>query len=111
MAKPPPHVTMARLDLWQVKGGDDRATLLKGLGFRRKSMLGGHYEAAFDPPLDFENMAIVARLLIEGGFAFSGGRDWSPSEVVQDLRDRRLLFDPFDEIAWKGPGDWVVRTL
>lgn len=111
MPTPPPYVTIARFDLWQVKGGHDHAALLKGLGFRRRLGLGGHYEASFDPPLDFENMALVARMLIDGGLAFSAGRDWSPSEVVQDLRDRKLLFSPFDEIVWKGPGDWLVRTL
>lgn len=111
MATPPPHVTIARADLWQVKGADAHAILLGGLGFKRGFRLGGWFEAVFDPPLDFENMALAARVLIEAGFAFSAGRDWSPSEVVQDLRDRKLLAGPFDEIAWKGPGDWIVRAL
>jgi len=111
MPTPPPHVTVARTDLWQVKSADDHAPLLETMGFKRAPRLGGWFEAHFAPPLDFEFMAIFARQLIEAGFAFSAGRDWSPSEVVQDLRDRRLMFEPFQEIAWKGPGDWVVRTL
>lgn len=111
MPTPPPHVTIARADLWQVKAADGHAPMLEAMGFRRQPRLGGWYDAGFAPPLDVEFMAILARRLIEMGFAFSAGRDWSPSEVVQDLRDRRLLFEAFDEIAWKGPGEWIVRTL
>ena len=111
MPQPPPYVTTARADLWQVKGADAHAHLLEGLGFTRSPALGGHFNGGFAPPLDFEPMARIARALVQAGFAFSAGRDWSPSEVLQDLRDRGLLAGPFDEIAWKGPDDWVVRTL
>jgi hypothetical protein len=56
-------------------------------------------------------MAELARGLIGLGLPFSAGRDWSPSEVVLDLRDRGLLDGPFTEISWRGPGDWEIRTL
>lgn len=111
MPAPPPHVLTARADLWQVKAADPHAALLAGLGFRRLPRLGGWFDVTFAPPLGLEDMAMVARMLIEARFAFSAGRDWSPSEVVQDLRDRGLVFNAFEEIVWKGPGDWKVRSL
>jgi hypothetical protein len=108
--QPPAHVSIARFDWWQVRGADLPLTALKRLGLRRSLLPWGEINARFRPPLHFEAMAQLARGLIELGLAFSAGREWSPSEVVQDLRDRGLLDGPFTEIAWTGP-EWVLRTL
>jgi hypothetical protein len=84
---------------------------LSRLGFRWKLLPWGERDARFRPPLDFAGMAALARELIALGLPFSAGREWSPIEVALDLRDRGLLDGPVDEIFWRGPGDWAIRTL
>ena len=55
-------------------------------------------------------MARLAAQLRDLGIAFSYGRDWSPSEVVQQLRDEGLFKGSFNEISWTRQG-WQLRTL
>ena len=60
--------------------------------------------------MTFEEMATLAGALRALGIAFSAGREWCPSEVVQGLRDRGLLEGEFTEIFWTGQG-WGTRTI
>ncbi|MEO6677972.1 MAG: hypothetical protein ABIO21_11400 [Pseudomonas sp.] len=39
---------------------------------------------------------------------FSSGREWSPAEVFQYLRDLKLLSGGFRQITWTGPNHFVV---
>jgi hypothetical protein len=100
---------MARLDWWQVKRAGGLGRELLRLGFRPALLPWGEMNAHFRPPLDVEGMARIARGLIALGVPFSAGREWSPSEVVEDLRDRGLVDGPFQEIAWTG-ADWRLRA-
>lgn len=43
------------------------------------------------------------------GLALSAGRDWSPSEVVQHLRDEGHFVGAFTEIAWRRGEGWTLR--
>ena len=42
-------------------------------------------------------------------FCFARGREWSPAEVFEYLRDRGLISGSFSEIVWTKPDVWQVR--
>lgn len=111
MTKPPAYVSMARFDWWQVKRSGALAPNLSRLGFRGGLFPRGERNARFSPPLDFDGMAGIARELIALGLPFGAGREWSPIEVVLDLRDRGLVQGPVTEIFWRGPGGWDTRIV
>jgi hypothetical protein len=59
----------------------------------------------------FENNSLFELLqwLNSYGVLFSIDRGWGPSEIMQEFQDRGLLKESFEEIAWKGPGDWIIN--
>ncbi len=67
-------------------------------------------------PNDFEftvysdaEKAQILKKLQKKGICFSGGYGWSPCEVFDYLRDKKLLSRSFKEIVWQGPNEWVVH--
>jgi hypothetical protein len=42
------------------------------------------------------------------GIAFSAGRDWSPSEQFEELRERGLITGKYKHIGWSGPDNYKV---
>lgn len=53
-----------------------------------------------------------ARLFDElraAGFYFLLAREWSPSEVFEELRERGLIEGPFTDVYRTGPGEWQTR--
>jgi len=106
----PAYVSMARFDWWQVKCAGALRPALVQLGFRPALLPRGEMNVHFQPQLDFEGMARIARDLIALGLPFSAGKEWCPSEVVEDLRDRGLVTGPFEQIYWTG-ADCHLRTL
>lgn len=48
-------------------------------------------------------------LLRNMGICFARGREWSPAEVFEWLRDKRELAGAFKEIYWTSPGAWHTR--
>lgn len=59
----------------------------------------------------FENNDLLELLqwLNSYGVLFSTDRGWGPSEIMQEFQSRGLFKEVFDEIAWKGPSDWVIN--
>jgi len=110
MAGPPPYVAVADPTRWVVKRGSPVAGELRRLGFSRW-MPFVPFEAKFRHALPFEQMGALAGQLRDRGVTFSAGRDWSPSEVVQFLRDEGHFTGSFTEIAWVEDGAWVLRNL
>jgi hypothetical protein len=109
IGEPPSYVSEARPDRWVVEGGSAIKHELKQLGFRR-SFLSTRATLTPKAPLSFEAMGRLAGALHALGIAFGAGRDWSPSAVVQQLREDGLFEGGFTEIAWTG-GDWQIRIL
>jgi len=105
--KPPAYVSEARPDRWVVEGGTALRHELKELGFRR-AFLSSTATLTPQAPLSFEAMGRLAAALHALGIAFGAGRDWSPSDVVQQLRQDGLFEGSFTEIAWTGE-EWHVR--
>lgn len=82
------------------------ATALVALGFTR------HADGAWERPVGADDDAERARLLValrDLGLPMARGREWSPAEVLERLRDAGWLSGIFREIAWQGPGRWVCR--
>jgi hypothetical protein len=105
----PPYVAEAGPDRWVVKHSSGLRGPLRMLGFRRFPFSS---TAEMRPrlPLTFEQMGVLAGELRNLGVAFSYGHDWSPSEVVQQLRDDGLFRGSFVEISWNRTGP-ELRTL
>jgi hypothetical protein len=108
---PPPYVALASPTCWIIKAVTaDLHDDLISLGMHATEDE-ARFETLRDTAMSFEVMAQIAQRLCELGIAFSGGRDWSPSEVFRHLRDSKLIDGSFTEIAWTAPGKWSVKSL
>jgi hypothetical protein len=88
-----------------LENGAPLKTELAELGF--KSFL-GDMRAKVE---SWEELAALFLRLNALGVAFSAGKEWCPSEVVEELKDRGLLQGDFTQIYWTGPGDWHLRKI
>lgn len=86
------------------KDADVRRTLL-AVGFTAESSVTLKMRSP-----DVEAKIKVLCLLRDMGFAFSAGPGWSPSEVFEDLRDRKLLSGTYKRISWTAPGKWRIEA-
>lgn len=105
----PPYVAMAEPERWVIKLSRELRVPLRKLGFRRFPF-SSTAELRPRRPLTFEQMGVLASELRNLGVAFSYGHDWSPSEVVQHLRDEGHFRGSFVEISWTRTGA-EVRTI
>lgn len=58
---------------------------------------------------DFNEKGRIFSLLRDMGIGFLGGREWSPSEVFEYLRDMRVVSGKYKRVFWKGPDDMHVE--
>ncbi|MGZ8336796.1 MAG: hypothetical protein ACXWU1_09060 [Allosphingosinicella sp.] len=105
----PPYVALAGAHLWSVERSRGLRAELRRLGFRRFPFSATARLSSRNGLAPVE-MARLASQLRDFGIAFSFGRDWSPSEMVQQLRADGLLQGSFNEISWTRQG-WQVRTV
>jgi hypothetical protein len=110
MPWPPPYVAVADPNRWVVEHGFVLEWKLRKLGFHRW-LPGLPFELKYRRPLPFDRMGILAAGLRDLGLAFSAGHGWSPSEVVQYLRDKGHFTGRFMQIAWVDGGVWELREL
>ena len=76
---------------------------LLALGFNKR-------DGVFEKPVaTIDDRATLVRQLIQLGAAFSAGKDWSPAEFVEYLKEQWLVTQSFMTISWKGPGQFQVR--
>jgi len=61
----------------------------------------------------YENKELFKLLnqLNDLGIAFSGGKEWCPSEVMEEGQARGLVAKPFTRIFWSGPGKWHLEEI
>ena len=45
------------------------------------------------------------------GVAFADGKEWCPAEVVEYLRDMKLLSGKFTRISWREPGHYHLAQV
>ena len=50
----------------------------------------------------------MIKKLIEIGALFSYGHGWASSQVMGYLKEKGDIDVPYKEIAWGGPGDYVI---
>lgn len=81
---------------------DDRqAVALHDLGFVTGPASNGFSRPSLGPQDKARVFAQLQRL----GWAFAAGREWSPAEVFEHLREQGLLQGSYRRIAWVGPND------
>lgn len=104
---PAAYVAMADGEMIRLIVSPSReAKSLTRLGFCAVNSERGAYERGVS---SLQEKADVFSKLRDLGIAFSRGREWSPAEVFESLRDDGLIVGAFNEVAWSGPGDWTVR--
>lgn len=58
---------------------------------------------------DDQQKAALFGQLRDLGVCFARGREWSPAEVFEWLRDQKLLQGSFTALAWRRAGEWFVE--
>lgn len=107
-AEVPPYVRRADADEIEVACVDPATA-------RRLSALGFGAQAGDDSvwvltAADAADKARVLGALRDAGLPFGRGREWSPAEVFEELRDQGLVQGRFCEIVWSRPGVFHVRA-
>ncbi len=59
---------------------------------------------------DEKGKADIFRFLRDQDFCFSSGREWSPSEVFEYLKEKGLLTGKYKRISWIAPGKYRIQT-
>jgi hypothetical protein len=60
---------------------------------------------------DDQALAALLAELRDREVLFAGAAaGWSPADIFDDLRARRLLSGPYQEVVWRGAGVWSTRT-
>ncbi|WP_155874937.1 hypothetical protein [Desulfuromonas sp. AOP6] len=88
---------------------------LQNAGLRPERQLVGGSRIKY-PEIDgyaFENKALFDLLnqLNDLGVAFSAGKEWCPSEVMEEGQERGLVPKPFMRIFWTGPDKWHLKEI
>ena len=103
----PPFVKQADKDYVLVHVADDSLCAgLESLGFMRVSTEDREMRIATPSK---EDKAHLLSTLRDRGFHFSRGREWSPAEIFEWLRDQKLVSGTFSEIYWLNPHSWRIR--
>lgn len=79
--------------------------VLKNMGFTLEN---GEKLVVITSASSQEAKAEMLSKLRDCGICFSGGPDWSPSEVFEYLRDCGLLTGRYRKVIWRGPSQMEV---
>jgi hypothetical protein len=60
------------------------------------------------PISDVADRQKLVNALIALGALFSGGRDWSPAELVDFYREQGVIATGYRMITWKSPHQYIV---
>ncbi|MBL8079764.1 MAG: hypothetical protein JNM55_17485 [Anaerolineales bacterium] len=112
----PAHVSMIHEDYVHLKGNTlNIESIISKSQYRGRSLKDrSGLKLRFIPSEEiFEKNDLLELLkwLNSYGVLFSTDRGWGPSELMQEFQNRGLLKETFDEIAWKGPSDWVINKI
>lgn len=109
---PPPYVSMISYAIFIDHVHDETlAKQLNELGFTRKKDTDNEEYRMNPAPDNFTDLAKIVSVLREMGLCFSAGIDWCPSAVVAELKKDGYMKGEFKEIAWAGPGDFIIREI
>jgi hypothetical protein len=103
---PPPYVSAADGDIVVLRAPREQlAAPLNQLEFKPTTPAGDVLSRAVAD--DAEKAQVMAELR-QAGVSFARGREWSPAEVFERLRDQGLLTGAFRSISWLGPDRFHV---
>ncbi|MBV6325293.1 hypothetical protein [Duganella violaceipulchra] len=57
---------------------------------------------------DMNDRRDIVRKLVALGALFSGGRDWSPAEIVTLFSEEGFIKEKFRTITWKEPNEFLI---
>lgn len=60
------------------------------------------------PIADVSDRQELVRILINLSAIFSGGRDWSPAEIVDLYREQGVVSTGYRKIVWKNPEQYIL---
>jgi hypothetical protein len=79
---------------------------LKEIGAKKASFFSSKWEIEFK---NEEEKAKIFKLLRDSDFAFSIGKEWSPAEQFEELREHGLLDGSYRQILWKKKNDYQIK--
>jgi hypothetical protein len=85
--------------------GSEKISALTKLGFMSKN---GEYER---PISSMEDREALVKNLIALGSLFSGGRDWSPADVVDYFRAQGRVSTGYRKIEWADPYTYFILEV
>jgi hypothetical protein len=104
---PPPYVSKADGNEIIVEAVEaPTRALLTAIGFVAQSGSNDVYLLSVNG--EREKAQIFSKLR-DAGICFARGKEWSPAEVFEWLKEQGFLTGSFKSIAWRGPDDWLLR--
>ncbi|MGK9232531.1 hypothetical protein KXS07_11400 [Inquilinus limosus] len=73
---------------------------------RHNKIKDGIIEYYPDSDIDRAN---ILKYLRDIGVCFSYGKEWSPSEIFEELRDKGLIDGKYNMVTWTGGGKYFVQ--
>ena len=59
--------------------------------------------------VDKKDITRILCTLRDNNIAFSSGREWPPSEIFEELREKNLLRGKYTKIYWSSPRCWHLQ--
>ena len=82
--------------------------LLRQMGFKYHGIFPRNFSIKAETEAEKARIFAALRDL---GICFSLGKEWSPSEMFEDYRDRGLLEGPYRRIGWASPKVIRIDTI
>ena len=81
--------------------------LVEQLGGRRKLLSLSEWKIFYKDDRDLAQILVDLR---DNSILFSAGKEWSPSEVFEHLRDRGMVRGKYSIIYWERPGKFNIYS-
>jgi hypothetical protein len=88
-----------------IANSDEIKNKLESLGF----LFSNDYQAHSIVVADNQEKAQIFEKLRDEDVYFSAGKEWSPAEVFEYLRDMDLLSGTYQRISWSSPDNWIKQ--
>lgn len=93
----------------------DRLRVVLGDESAKKLLINMGFYSGEDSSTWFVNVvgekdkSAVFEKLRDAGVCFSAGKEWSPSEIFEYLRDKGFIRGGYRKISWNSPGKYLVE--
>jgi len=107
--KEPSHIAeiLGAVVLIRVRDNSTRR-LVRNLGGTRRLFPTRTWRINYEDEKELVSILVSLR---DGGVPFGSGRQWPPSDVFEDLREKGLVAGKYKKIFWHGPGQYEILKV